>query len=146
MMDRTTALEALRLADQASRTEIVTAYNRLARRYPLQQFPARHTRLLEAKTALLNPELVFKDLLFEETIDLGWLNRYPSEATVSKDAVPAEPSGPKQCLEALFRPHFKKSVDLFSVDSGMPEGFARILEEIGPDGLQELMERFGLLE
>lgn len=144
MMNQTTALEALRLKDQASRTEIVTAYNRLARRYPLQQFPERHTRLLEAKTALLNPELGFKDLLFEETIDLSWLNRYAAEPTASKDTPVGQSSGPKQCLDALFRSHFKKSVDLFSVDVGMPEDFARILEEIGPDNLQELMERFGL--
>jgi hypothetical protein len=147
MIDRETALNTLRLSAQANRADIVTAYSRLARRYPLQQFPERHTRLLEAKTALLSPELGFRDMLFEEAVDLSWLNRYPTEEKTNQDTVPvgtspvSTPPHPKQFLEALFRPHLKKNLELSSMDAGMEDELAQILDDLGGEGLQELIER-----
>ena len=141
-MDRETALATLRLSANASPADIVTAFSRLARRYPLQQFAERHSRLLEAKTALLSPELMFKEMLFEETIDLSWLNRYTTGDGASLETASADEPNPKQCLEALFRPHLKKGLTLFPMDTAMENDFTEILDELGPEGLQELIDNF----
>jgi len=141
MMDRETALNTLRLSAHASRADIIDSYARLARRYPLQQFPERHTRLLEAKTALLSPESAFKDMLFEEIIDLHWLNRYSSKGETNQSSASVDGPHPKQCLEALFRPILKMGLDLFPVNDSMTE-FAQLLDEISPEGLQDLIESF----
>ena len=143
-MDRETALSTLRLSTDASRTDIVTAYSRLARRYPLQQFPERHARLLEAKTALLSPELAVKNILLEEHIDMGWLNRYSKESKSNKKTTSVDQNPMQLCIEAIFRPHLKKGALLFPVDTPLEEGFNQLLNEIGPDGLLELIENFGL--
>ncbi|MEE8056623.1 MAG: hypothetical protein V3T17_02125 [Pseudomonadales bacterium] len=146
MMDRETALNTLRLPANASRSAIVAAYSRLARRYPLQQFPERHTRLLQAKTVLLNPEKAFKAILMEETIDLSWLNPYSnkeSQGADSDETVPADLlSSPKQCLEALFRPHLKKGVDLFPNAVGFEDECAQIIKALGPGGIEKLINGF----
>ena len=143
MMDRETALGTLRLSANASHDDVVTAFSRLARRYPLQQFAERHTRLLEAKTALLSPELAFKDMLFEETIDLNWLNRYTTRNEADQETASADKSNPKQCLEALLRTHLKKGRTLFPMDAAMGNDFAEILDELGPEGLRKLIDNFG---
>ncbi|MFT5084196.1 MAG: hypothetical protein ACI9Y1_002249 [Lentisphaeria bacterium] len=96
-MNREAALSTLRLTAQASHADIVAAYNRLARRYPLQKFPERHTRILEAKTALLSPESAFKEMLFAEAIDLNWLNPYSSK-------------GEKGNIQHLLMRHIQKNV------------------------------------
>ena len=75
-MNRARALEVLRLGSAATEADIIAAYNRLARRYPMQQFPERHSDLLQAKTCLLQPELAFNHILHEETLELSWLNQY----------------------------------------------------------------------
>jgi hypothetical protein len=142
MMDRETALGILRLSANASHADIVTAFSRLARRYPLEQFTERHSQLLEAKTALLSPELAFKDMLFKETIDLNWLNRYTVGDGVNQDPAPADGQNPKQCLEALLRPHLKKGISLFPIDATMEENLSQILDEFGPEGLREMIENF----
>lgn len=142
MMDRETALGILRLSANASHADIVTAFSRLARRYPLQQFTERHTRLLEAKTALLNPELAFKDMLFRETIDLNWLNRYTIGDGVSQDTAPADGPNPNQCLEALLRPHLKKGVNLFPMGATLGRNLSQVLDELGPEALRDLIENF----
>ena len=141
MIDRKTALDTLRLPANAGRSEIVVAYNRLARRYPLQQFPERHTRLLQAKTVLLNPETAFKAMLMEETIDLSWLNRYSTQRTDNGETASAGLSAnPKQCLEAMFRPQLKKGVDLFPEAFGLDNEFAQMIKALGPEGLQGLID------
>lgn len=147
MMDRQTALTTLRLSAQADRRDIITAYTRLARRYPLQQFPERHAQLLEAKTALLNPELGFKEMLFEENVDLGWLNHYAAKKETSPDTTHTNKiADSKQLLAALFRPHLKKGLNLLAVPaSGADAKFAQALGEIGPEDLEEFMKRFNLL-
>ncbi|MFT5083320.1 MAG: hypothetical protein ACI9Y1_001362 [Lentisphaeria bacterium] len=142
MMNREAALNTLRLTAQASHADIVAAYNRLARRYPLQQFPARHTGILEAKTALLSPESAFKEMLFAETIDLNWLNSYSINSEKGQDTTSIDEAHSKQCLETLFRPHLKKGCDLFPPSVGMETEFFQMLNELGPEGLQDFMEYF----
>jgi hypothetical protein len=142
MMDRETALDTLRLSANASHADIVAAFSRLARRYPLQQFAERHTRLLEAKSALLSPELAFKDMLFEENIDLNWLNRYTTGDGARLEIATADEPSPRQCLEALFRPHLKNGFTFFPMDTSMENDFAEILDELGPEALQELIDNF----
>lgn len=143
MMDKETALGTLRLSTDESRTDIIAAYDRLARRYPLQQFSERHARLLEAKTILLSPELAFKNILLEEHIDMKWLNRYSSRDESSQLASADQNTLPL-CLEALCRSHLKKGFSLFPIDASMEGEFAQLFDELGPDGLQELIEGFGL--
>lgn len=145
MMDRETALGILRLSANASHADIVTAFSRLARRYPLQQFTEGHTRLLEAKTALISPELAFKDMLFKETIDLNWLNRYTTGDGANQDTASDDEPNPKQCLEALFRPHLKKGRSLFPVGAAIGGSLSQILDELGPKGLRDLIENFDFL-
>lgn len=142
MMDRETALDTLRLSTNASHADIVAAFSRLARRYPLQQFAERHTRLLEAKAALLSPELAFKDMLFEENIDLNWLNRYTTGDGARLETATADEPSPRQCLEALFRPHLKNGFTFFHMDTSMENDFAKILDELGPEALQDLIDNF----
>jgi hypothetical protein len=125
MMDRETALDTLRLSANASHADIVAAFSRLARRYPLQQFAERHTRLLEAKSALLSPELAFKDMLFEENIDLNWLNRYTTGDGARLETATADEPSPRQCLEALFRPHLKNGFCAPSSGSQRTNGYDR---------------------
>ena len=144
MMDRETALNTLRLAADASHTDVIAAYSRLARRYPLQQFPERHARLLEAKTALLSPELAFRDMLFDEQIDMSWLNRYSSQDESNQNPVSADESRLQPCLETLFRPHLRKGTALFPMSTHMLDGLGQLLDELGPDGLEELIEKLDL--
>ncbi len=140
MMDRTTALNTLRLATDASHSDIIAAYNRLARRYPLQQFPKRHTQLLDAKTALLSPDNAYKAMLFEDTLDLSWLNTYTPQVDANQTTTASDaPVTPKQCLEALCRQHFKRGPDLFAPDEELDADFVRLLNELGPDGIQEII-------
>ena len=153
MMDRETALSTLRLSADASRTDILTAFSRLARRYPLQQFPERHARLLEAKTALLSPELVVKNILFEDRVDVAWLNRYPKEGQSNEAAARAEHKPMQLQIEAMFRPHLKRGLSLFPVGTSFGQEVNRLFDELGPDDffdelspddLLEMMEKFGL--
>ena len=144
MIDRQAALTTLRLTEGASRADIIAAYSRLARRYPLQQFPERHTRLLEAKTLLLSPELAFKNILFEEQIDLSWLNPYSiDEDKANKNPTDSDQNPLQTCLQALFRPHFKKGSMLFPMNEvHMEKTLSRLFDELGPKGLEELMGGF----
>jgi hypothetical protein len=146
MMDRETALNTLRLPANADHSQIVSAYNRLARRYPLQQFPDRHTRLLQAKTLLLNPETAFKDILTEDTVNLSWLNRYATNGLSSSGpaVANAEPD-PKRCLEALLRPHLISNSDNFARIGAFDfDGeLARMIEELGIEGVQGLIDKVG---
>ena len=146
MMDRETALNTLRLPANADHSQIVSAYGRLARRYPLQQFPERHTRLLQAKTLLLNPETAFKEILTEDTVNLSWLNRYATRETTSSgsEVARAEPD-PKQCLEAMLRPHLMSNADSFSRTGAFDfdDELARMVEELGLEGIQGLIDKIG---
>ena len=144
MMDRETALNTLRLPADADHSQIVSAYSRLARRYPLQQFPERHTRLLQAKTLLLNPQTAFKDILTEDTVNLSWLNRYATTGMANSEAVvaSAEPD-PKQCLEAMLRPHLISNADSFSKTLGLDDELERMIEELGIEGIQGLIDKIG---
>jgi hypothetical protein len=144
MMDRETALNTLRLPADADHSQIVSAYSRLARRYPLQQFPERHTRLLQAKTLLLNPETAFKEILTEDRVNLSWLNRYATTGMANSGAVvaSAEPD-PKQCLEAMLRPHLISNADSFSKTPGLDDELERMIEELGIEGIQGLIDKIG---
>lgn len=144
MMDRETALSTLRLSTDATHADILTAFSRLARRYPLQQFPKRHTSLLEAKSVLLNPELAFRNVLFDEHIDLGWLNRYSKKDESNKSITSADQDPIQFCMEAIFRPHLKQGSLLFPINTPLEKNLSRLLDEIGPDNLRELIESFGL--
>ncbi len=139
-MDRQTAQEVLRLSDSPSRKEVVTAYSRLARRYPMQQFPERHARLLEAKDALLNPQMAFKAILTEQTVDLTWLNRHERQKTNQASSnVNDVQVDPRQYLEAWCRPHFKKGIELFPDESGCESMLEEMIKVLGPKGLFDLM-------
>jgi hypothetical protein len=148
MMDRETALNTLRLPADADHSQIVSAYGRLARRYPLQQFPERHTRLLQAKTLLLNPETAFKDILTEDTVNLSWLNRYATGETANSgravESASAEPNL-KQCLEAMLRPHLISNADSFSRTGVFDFGdeLGRMVEELGIEGIQGFIDKIG---
>ena len=148
MMDREAALNTLRLPANADYSQIVSAYSRLARRYPLQQFPERHTRLLQAKTLLLNPETAFKDILTEDTVNLSWLNRYATRATArdtadSGPAVASTEPDPRQCLEALLRPHLISKADSFSRTVEFEDELEQMIEELGLEGIQGLIDKIG---
>ena len=122
----------------------MSAYNRLARRYPLQQFPDRHTRLNEAKSVLLNPETGFKEILTESDLDISWLNQY-STKPVPDNADPVDPlSNPRQSFEVLMRPHIQYGVDsLIGTDEMDFTGkFRDILKYIDPDELERMHEEF----
>ena len=146
MMDREAALNTLRLPANADYSQIVSAYSRLARRYPLQQFPERHTRLLQAKTLLRNPETAFKDILTEDTVNLSWLNRYATMETANSgpEVARAEPDT-KQCLEAMLRPHLLSNADSFSRAGAFDfdDELARVIEELGLEGVKGLIDKIG---
>ena len=145
-MDRETALNTLRLPADADHSQIVSAYSRLARRYPLQQFPERHTRLLQAKTLLLNPQTAFKDILTEDTVNLNWLNRYAAGETANSgpEVASAEPA-PRQCLEAMLRPHLISNADSLSRTGAFDfdDELKQMIEDIGLEGIQGLIDKIG---
>ncbi len=147
MINREVALNTLRLPIDANRADIISAYGRLARRYPLQQFPERHSQLLEAKSLLLNPELAFQEILTEDVLDISWLNQYShlpqSENNVN---VVDTNSAMKNCLQALLRPHLLKKAALFEdkLDIGFDADIDQILDELGHDGLRKLIDEFGI--
>lgn len=142
MMDRETALNTLRLPADADHSQIVSAYSRLARRYPLQQFPERHTCLLQAKTLLLNPQTAFKDILTEDTVNLSWLNRY---ATGGGPEVASAELAPRQCLEAMLRPHLISNADSLSRTGAFDfdDELKQMIEDIGLEGIQGLIDKIG---
>ena len=111
MIDREAALKALRLDAEATREQIVGAYNKLARRYPLQQFPDRHSKILQAKAALLNPEQAFKMILQQDSVDLRWLNRYSKQNSNDSIARDKGAIDVKDCLSAMMRPSIKNNVN-----------------------------------
>lgn len=137
-MDRDTALGVLRLAADAQPEAIIAAYSRLARRYPSQQFPERHAQILEAKTALLNPELAFRAILFDEQIDVHWLNRYDDQAP--------QPAGHdaslQAAMEALFRPYLQQGSGVLLDESpSVIDSMKQFFSQFSEDELRGLMEK-----
>ncbi|MBB3061695.1 hypothetical protein [Microbulbifer rhizosphaerae] len=132
-MDKSTALETLRLSPGAEPKAIVAAYTRLARRYPMHQFPERHGRLLQAKEILLNPAGVFHKILFDEEVSLDW---YP----------PRQPQGTRQepalahSLAAILRPAI---LNAGSVPFASTASIDDMLGMIDPKVLAGLLESFG---
>ena len=63
------------------------------------------------------------------------------ESARSETATADEPS-PRQCLEALFRSHLKNGFTFFPMDTSMENDFAEILDELGPEALQDLIDNF----
>lgn len=139
-MDNTTALKTLRLEPGASRSEIIAAYARLARRYPLAQFPDRHTRLLDAKQTLLQPEAVFKEILHHDRIELAWL----SEALSAGEDADIQQMTINQLLAGLMRRPLREHAEAQVGRNTMLPGhaLAQLLEEMGPEGLENLLRRF----
>jgi hypothetical protein len=85
-MDTQTARTALGVTDTATDADIIKAYTRLTRRYPMQQFPERHQELLEAKDALMQSDRVWQDILFSSQVSLPWLQAHvPSQSNAATD-------------------------------------------------------------
>ncbi|MBN4055257.1 hypothetical protein JYU12_00775 [bacterium AH-315-K03] len=135
MMDKNTALSVLRLEETVDRTQIVSAYNRLARRYPMQQFPQRHNQLLQAKEVLLNPQVVFQDIFHNDVLNLKWLNQFTTNNNKNSDNNPRYNS--KECLEALLRPHFARGFELFYHESTLEN----MLSDLDPAEIEEMMKQ-----
>lgn len=131
-MDKSTALSTLRLSGEPERQAIITAYTRLARRYPMHQFPERHSRLLQAKEALLNPEMRFRDILFENKADIDWYQ--PPEQTTT-----GQGSSLQQSLTAILRP-VMRSVTQPSPELDPLSFLQDMMEQLGPDELAKLIE------
>jgi hypothetical protein len=55
-----------------------------------------------ANAALLSPGLAFKDMLFEENIDLNWLNCYTTLDGARVETATADEPGPRQYLELQY--------------------------------------------
>lgn len=141
-MDNATAFKTLRLEPGAGRSDILTAYARLARRYPLAQFPERHTRLLEAKQTLLNPEAVFKNILFDSQVELAWL----SEALTHRQATNVQEMPISQLLAELMRRPIKEYAESqINYRAMSPDkAIEQMLDELGPAGLERLLGEFDL--
>lgn len=75
-MERAAALQLLKLTTSATREDVLQAFNRLARRYPMAQFPDRHMALLDAKTCLLSNKADFSAVLFDQQIDMSGFAPY----------------------------------------------------------------------
>ena len=131
-MDKSTALSTLRLSGEPERQAIITAYTRLARRYPMHQFPERHSRLLQAKEALLNPEMRFRDILFENEADIDWYQ--PPEQTTT-----GQGNSLQQSLTAILRP-IMRSVTQPSPELDPLSFLQDMMEQLGPDELAKLIE------
>lgn len=141
-MDNATALKTLRLEPGADRSAILTAYARLARRYPLAQFPERHTRLLEAKETLLNPEAVFKNILFDNQVELAWL----SGALTGRRVTQVQDMPTSQLLAELMRRPIKEYTESqIKYGARSPDQMIEeLLDELGSEGLEKLLGEFGL--
>jgi hypothetical protein len=130
-MDRNTALKTLRLLGEPQKREILTAYTRLARRFPIQQFPERHKRLLQAKEVLLSPEYGFQEVLFEQKVCVDWC-QLPTQAVPEADQMVMH------SLAALVRPLLQSEASprtpwtIFKemAHQPMPEEWARLIEMI----------------
>ena len=142
-MDRETALTTLRLSKAPEPSEIISAYNRLARRYPLQQFPERHTRLNEAKSALLNPEIGFKGILTEEDLDLSWLDKHSTTPATEKPGPKEALSNPRQSVEVLMRPHFQEGADLLlqTFRDENPMELDPLIDDMDPNELRRMINQ-----
>lgn len=141
-MDKATALSTLKLPPSATRSDILAAFTRLARRYPLQQFPERHTRLLEAKKMLLNPEAGVKEILFGSEVDMSWLNHYICEQDVRDASATEDAHALHACVEALCRPHLQKGRMLCPLPVDFPQELDELLAGLGPEGVMELLNKF----
>jgi len=130
-MDRSTALSTLRLSGEPERQAIINAYTRLARRYPMHQFPERHSHLLQAKEILLNPEMRFKDILFGDEVNVDWYQP-PEQITIGQG------SSLQQSLTAILRP-VMQSVTQPSSELEPLSFLQDMLEELGPDELARLI-------
>lgn len=141
-MDNATALKTLRLEPGAGRSDILTAYTRLARRYPLAQFPERHTRLLEAKQTLLNPEAVFKHILFDNPVELAWLG----DALGPQRATQAQEMPVSQLLAELMRRPLRQYAESQATfrDRSSDNAIEQMLEELGAGDLENLFDKLGL--
>ncbi len=134
-MDKNTALSTLRLSEEPERQAIITAYTRLARRYPMHQFPERHSCLLQAKEVLLNPETRFRDILFEDEVDIDWYQP-PDPATTGQG------SSLQQSLAAILRPVIRTTAESSS-ELGSLSFLQDMMEELEPDELAKLIEELG---
>jgi len=130
-MDRPTALSTLRLSGEPERQAIITAYTQLARRYPMHQFPERHSRLLQAREILLNPEMRFRDILFGDEVDVDWYQP-PEQITTGQGR------SLQQSLTAILRP-IMRSVTQPLPEQELPPFLQDMLEELGPDELARLI-------
>ncbi len=132
-MDRSIALSTLRLSGEPERQAVITAYTRFARRYPMHQFPERHSRLLQAKEILLNPEMRFRDILFENKVDVDWYQP-PEQITTGQG------SSLQQSLAAILRPVMRSATQPSSEQN--PLSFLQdMMEQLGPDELARLIEK-----
>ena len=148
-MDRATALKTLNLSPNATETDILKAFSRLTRRYPLHQFPERHTLILEAKTALLNPALAFRDLLLDEQLDLSWIESYThqvdeaaSQQASDQTRLQQTPPPLQQALSQITRSHLKKGLKLFPSLNLLENHFDDLHNQLDPADIQRMMQLF----
>lgn len=133
-MDRNTALATLRLSGNPDRQTVVAAYTRLARRYPSNQFPERHERLLRARELLLEPDPGFREILFDSEAALDWYPRPESASSAESDSLP-------QSLGAILRPLILRGPDLD--EQGPIALLQEMMEQLDPELLEKLMGEEG---
>ncbi|MGH8584452.1 MAG: hypothetical protein ACREWG_17115 [Gammaproteobacteria bacterium] len=116
------AVLALQAQPDADRDTVQRAFERLARRYPQQQFPERFRQLLEARDLMLNADREWREQLESGTLDLSWALSYLPDDPFSRLPQPGDREALQACLRRAFR--------------GEPLG-----EDVSQDALMRFMEK-----
>lgn len=131
------ALAALRLPPEAlpSRREVLEAFARLSRRYPLVSFPERFGELLAARDALLDPARDLRDLFTARQVDLTWLPALAQTKSVERDE-----DGGRELLLDMLRKVFVEGDGYGPDESGLGE----ILDSMDPEMLEAALRELGI--
>ncbi len=141
-MDRKQACETLRIKDDHPDPKtVIKAFTRLSRRYPGQHFPEKFADLLVARDTLCRPDQGFREVLFDDEINLSFLKSALKETT-SKPKISTE----EKCLQDFLRPVYPYLINQDSMAAGddfseVQASITRMLEELGPDEVQRILEK-----